>query len=357
MTMDFIKDQNPTALYEVGIKAGDNLPNYVKEASILQEEDLANIASTAFADSTNRLHPIHTKAATYMSAVYLAGAGMEGSREFAIVKEAADFYGISKDVEDALQLLSVTEKAASAERPATPHALTFELLENDTWKAYPMANEVQVTKAATDVVRDWNDGHIPTDWLFAAAQNIVKRANELGVYRNSIPDRIWELGEERLVDFTGAEVAAGLRKHAGVADITEYEQAVNKAAAGTITVEEAIDSWMHLDTVHNVSHKRYTSPHEAFYSGPKVAAVEKLAAENVVIEDIMIPVEAIRKLASDNGRLVKASFRKETADSVLSIVDTLKDVSIKTASDASAKLSKLTLDQRKEVLNLLTQVA
>lgn len=357
MTMDFIRDQNPTALYEVGIRAGDSLPNYVKEASILQEEELTHLADTAFADSIHRLHPIHTKAATFMSAVYLAGAGAQGTSEFNTVKEAADFHGISADVEAAIQLLAVNEKSASEERLPVPHAITFELHENETWTAYPMANDVQVVKAATDVVRDWNDGHIPTDWLFAAAKNIVKRATALDMYRNSIPDRIWALGEERLVDFSAAETAAETRKHAGVTDITEYEQAVKKAADGTISVAEAIDTWMYLDTTNNVNHKRYISPHEAFYSGPKVSTVEKLAAENVIIENIMVPINAFTKLADNNGNMVRASFRKEAAENILSIADMLKTASAKTASTASAKLSKLTLDQRKEVLNLLTQVA
>jgi len=348
--MDFTKDQNPTALYEVGIKAGDSLPDYVKEASILQEEDLVSLHDCAFADQANRLHPIHTKAATYMSAVYLAGEGKIDSKEFATVKEAAALFDIEQDIEDAVALLPQAEKSAH-ELAHEKYALSFQIEEEDTWKSYAINNEVEITKAATEVVRDWNDEHIPTDWFFHAARNIVKAASDLNIPRNEIPDKIWRFGEERLVDFDNVDFAIGERSRAGVSDVAEYAQALKQASAGTISVEQAIDTWMGLDAVNNISHKRVTSPHEAFYSGAKVAYLQELSEKNVFVSDIMIPTEEFNKLASDNYKLVRMAFRKEAADNIINIL------SEKDAAKATAKIASLESNQQKQLLSLLLKVA
>jgi hypothetical protein len=348
--MDFTKDQNPTALYEVGIKAGDSLPDYVKEASILQAEDLVSLHDCAFADQANRLHPIHTKAATYMSAVYLAGEGKIDSKEFASVKEAAALFDIEQDIEDAVALLPQAEKSAH-ELAHEKYALSFQVEEEDTWKAYAINNEVEVTKAATEVVRDWNDEYIPTDWFFHAARNIVKAASTLNIPRNEIPDKIWRFGEERLVDFDNVDFAIGERSRAGVSDVSEYTQALKQASAGTISVEQAIDTWMGLDAVNNISHKRITSPHEAFYSGAKVAYLQELAEKNIFVSDIMIPAEEFNKLASDNYKLVRMAFRKEAADNIINIL------SEKDAAKTTAKIASLESNQQKQLLSLLLKVA
>lgn len=350
MTMDFTKDQNPTALYEVGIKAGDRLPDYVKEAAMLQEEDLVSLHDCAFADATNRLHPIHNKASAYMSAVYLAGAGRADSTEFAAVKEAAALFDIEQDIEDALALLPQVEKSAH-ELATEKYALNFQIEEEDSWKAYAINNEVEVTKAATDVIRDWSDDHIPTDWLFHAARNIVKRANELNIARNDIPEKVWRFGEERIVDFNNVDFAIGERSRAGVADVSEYEQTLKQASTGSLAVEQAIDTWMGLDAVNGISHKRVTSPHEAFYSGAKVAYLKDLADKNIFISAVMVPVEEVQKLATDNYKQIRMAFRKEAAENIINIL------SEKDTAKTTAKIASLESNQQKQLLSLLLKVA
>jgi hypothetical protein len=355
--MDFITDKNPTALYEVGIKAGDKLPDYVKEAHMLQEEDVSNLASAAFADRSNRLHPIHTKAATYMSAVYLAGAGKTDSAEFAAVKQAAAFYDIEEDIDFAISLIPAQIKSASAELLTEKYALNFSVEEDDSWQAYPINTDVEVTKAATEVIRDWMDDHIPSDWLFHAAQNIVKQAHSLGIQHNDIPQRIWDMGEERMVDFDHALEIAYSRQASRPAAGNDYVNVTKQASEGAITVDAALDQWMTLDTIHKVSHKNDYSPHEAFYAGMKISEVNKQAACNVFISDVLVPANEILKLARDEARVIKMSFRKEAAENIIGILNTLNEGSEKAAAETSLKISKLPEVQRKELLNLLLQVA
>lgn len=361
--MDFITDQNPTALFEVGIKSGDKLPDYVKEATILQVEDVVSLANVAFADAGNRLYPIHTKAATYMSLVHMAGKGMQDTPEFFNAKQAAAFFDIEQDIDFALSLLPTVEKCASSNLTSDKYALTFQIDDESTWESYPVNTDVEVTKAATEVIRDWVDGHIPTDWMYHAAVNIVKQANALNIDRQEIPDRIWEMGEERLVDFAYAAEVANTRKSANVSNVDEYLDSVKQAEEGKISVDAAIDQWMTLDTVNGVNHRSATTPHEAFYSGIKIANVEKLAHAGVMLSDVLVPVQEILKLAADKGALIKMAFRKEAADNIIAIVDNLQSQQAigknneKAAALASASFSKLPEVHRKEILNILLQVA
>jgi hypothetical protein len=114
---------------------------------------------------------------------------------------------------------------------------------------------------------------------------------------------------------------------------------------------------MTLDTVNNVNHKRITSPHEAFYSGVKLATVEGMAKDHVVISDVMVPVAAVEKLLGNEGKAVKRAFRQETAEKILAAVKEIENRSEKTAAVITHKLAELSVSQRKELLNVLTVVA
>lgn len=326
--MDFITDQNPTAIYAVGIQAGDNLPDYVKESAVLQVEDVADLADTAFADSRHRLHPIHTKAATYMSAVYLAGEGKTDTKEFANVKRAAAFYGITDDVDAALVTLgdiNTQTKAAAATQDMEKYALTFNIEEgeDEAWTAYPVDTYLSVVKSATDVMEDWNRQRIPTDWLHTAAKVIVKRANDLGITHNELPARVWDIGTERVPDFDIALDVAETRKHAFAGTNGEaYIEAVKSAANGTVDVDTAVNTWMELDATNGVDHRKCISPHAAFYSGPTIAEVEKVAADHVVIKDVMVPYDVVGKLAA-NKTAIHRMFNKEAAEKVFDAITVL----------------------------------
>ena len=353
--MDFIKDQNPTALYEVGLKAGDLLPDYIKKASIPQPEDVTNLHDVAFADRVNRLHPIHTKAATYMSAVYLAGKGMQDTAIFSRVKAAGEVYGITDDIEAAIKLLPApTSKEASAAEEE--YALKFKMEDSDTWQAYAIGSYIDVTKSAVAVLRDWNDEHIPTDWLYAAARNIVKKAKELNVNRDDIPITLWEIGEPRVLDFKAAEEYALTRQDHGVADVAPYIDAVKKAATGESTAEDAISTWMLLDAQNGLTHKRLIAPQAAFYSGAKVAHIENLANSNVFIADVLVPREALCATLKNDGACIKKAFRAEQAAQIIDLVDSVH-AGTKSAAVASKEIANWPKHRQKELLSLLLEEA
>lgn len=362
--MDIITDQNPVALYEVGLRAGDNLPIYIKEASMLQAEDVSQLSDNAFADRINRLHPIHTKEAAYMSAVYLAGNNMTDTVEFETVKQACVFFDIYKDVEAAIDLIkdkteTSSKEAAAQDLCSDDFALKFNITEAETLEAYPIGNAFEVTKSASDLIRDWKDQHIPTDWVYAAAKNIVKKANAFNLNRNELSDRIWNMGEERLPDMEYATGIAEQRDRKFSPVNKEYSQTISKIASED-DIESAIDTWMTLDTVYGVNHLIETPPQEAFYSGPRVAEVEKLAHANVLINGVLIPSYAFNALSRDNYVSVKQRFNKEASTLIENSIETLSKgkLSSDTVTSVVAKeLEKLSSTQQKELISLLVDTA
>lgn len=346
--MDIISDQNPTALYEVGIRAGDKLPQYVKEASVLQPEDVVDLKDFAFADQANRLHPIHTKAATYLSAVYLAAAGLDNTPAFTAAKKAASAHGISEDVDYALTLIPKAEKSASEDKPL--YALEFDILD-DHIQAFPLNTEVQVYKSACDIDSLLNKGMSDVEWLTSATMNLVKRAKELRMSTAELPARIWRLGEERNVDFAKAADAVCTRSFAGVSDVSQYEEAVKSAAEGSISVDEALRKWADLDMINGLGYRNMLTPKEAFHSGYSMEATVKFANENVHISGVLVPMVAVKKLAAENIH-IKRAFRKENAEQIISLLE-----GEKSASELSSSLATLPVAHQKEILNLLLAVA
>jgi hypothetical protein len=66
--IDHVKDKNLTYLYNLDKTEG--LPDFVKQAGLLREDDATRLGSNLFADSNNRSFPTHTKPDTWLSSAY-----------------------------------------------------------------------------------------------------------------------------------------------------------------------------------------------------------------------------------------------------------------------------------------------
>jgi hypothetical protein len=66
--IDHVKDLNHSYLYNLDESEG--LPDFVKQAGLLQEEQAKLMGSNLFADAKNRLFPTHSKADTWLSAAF-----------------------------------------------------------------------------------------------------------------------------------------------------------------------------------------------------------------------------------------------------------------------------------------------
>lgn len=356
MTTDFVRDKNPTAIYKVAMEAGNDLPDYVADYEIPEDADLDALADTAFADPFNRLHPIHSKAASVLSGAYLAGKGLRESLEFQRAKKAAEFFGAKEDFDKLTSILVNQEKKAGEGRKEE-YALSFQLEDGGEIKHfYPINNEVQVVKAAVSSDSDWTSGRLPIDWYRGAAIKIVKKANELGLDKNSLPERVWNMGEERLPNLENAKVALVSRKRAGVNEegLKLYEDVIKSAATADSSVSDCVDLWLDLDAVHGVDYRSVTNPYAAFYSGPKISDVEKQAAEVIFIEDVPVPKTEVVGLLVDDALTIKREFNKAAAEKVEEALAPLKEeYSEKSAAIATARIASLPESSRKGILRIL----
>ena len=136
-----------------------------------------------------------------------------------------------------------------------------------------------------------------------AAREIVKAATEACVV-HELPGLIVQAGTPRFEDLDKAASLIESRReltknHDGA--FSEYEEAIKQAAAGEITPEDcmrkiaATDSAIGLRYNFNPRHP-VPLPHNIVFCGPTLQEVEKVAAENVVIRGVPVPLTALRNV-------------------------------------------------------------
>ena len=352
MQKDFVSDANPKPLYKAGL--ANSLPQYVKDYTLPTQDEMCKFSSVAFADKHNRLHPINSKAATFLSGIYLHGTGKYNSAEMESVKQAASFYGIEEDLEAVIQELdSTNKKQASANASSTSkedYAMRVEFEDEKTANFYPIGNEVQIRDSAVALNNHLMTGKIPSDWAYNAAVNIVKAAKEAGLRDIDLPNRVLNIGTPRLVDFEHAKLAAELRRYDLPSEdcVSLYLDVVKTAEENPEHVEDCIKLWSDLDMTHGIKYVKTFTPEEAFYAGERLDVIEKMASEVVVLRDVMIPADVVKNMEADK---ILTNFRKEASQT---IQEAIKLAGVNPA-EATKKLSELDEENQSELLSLLAK--
>ena len=337
MDKDFVRDQNPTPLYY--IYQQDYLPDYVKEAAFMEEEHVRELHDIAFADKVNRLHPIHSKTAAYLSGIYLAGHGENSGPVWEAVKQACEYYGVEDDLEQAVTaLMADPDYTKEASEETEKWAVHVQWNEEEVGSYYPINTPEEVKIAGVNLDQDYNRGKMPVEIFRAGAKNIMKEAHEQGVPLNSIPKSVQENGTERLPNLDYADLMLYTRKEAGVPEegMEIYKRCIKiaKEAGTDEAVETAVSIWRDLDTVHDIDYlkqangERVPSPQECFYTGMTVDELRKTAQEHVVLKGIMIPHVDFAQGLDSNFDVIDREFSKEAAEEikgVLKIAYTLED--------------------------------
>ena len=353
--MDYIKAHNPSALHVVlDVMAQDEIPEYVKEANQLEEADVKDLSSIAFADIVNRELPIHNKVATWLSAAYVKGNEEKVNRRVqARIKKAAANYGIEKDVELMETRMDETIKQA-AETPipeTVDYAVSLDYGNDRGIKNfYPIKNAAQTVDSAMKLMRDEKDGKLPIELVKVASVEIVKAANTQDIFEDQIPQRVWNLGIERVPDFDKAAEVAEQRRWEGVGDegVELYKGVVKSASEDS---PENMDQWIecfsNLDKIHNIKYSTVIlDPFQAFYSGDKVDTLKKASQENIIVQGVLIPVGLFTSLPADE---ITKNFNKYAADMLF---DLQKKASVDTAH-ANTEMDNMTDTQCKTLLKLL----
>jgi hypothetical protein len=296
-TLDFVTDNNPGWLAPVL----ETLPSYVKSASVITPDITAELSDLAFAGK-NRTFPIHTKEATFLSAVYLNHLGKSDSKEMENVKHAAAAHGIKKDLDLFLHHTSLNVKTANAAPiKKASYALT---VNNQSY--YPVNSFEQVQDSARELAADFNAGKLPSSWFKSASTVIMQKAAEFKMPSNEIVLDVREAGAEREPDFERAAILIQRRKLAKVdeAALAIYTDIVKTAAANPDKMDE------HMDLIHDMDRDfgiKYSSiqlnPCQIFYTGISKEEIKKASANNVIIGGVMVPALEFNRIKEDDIRL------------------------------------------------------
>lgn len=368
MTKDFVRDKNPTAIYDA------ELPDYVKSASVIGAADLEGLADVAFADRSRRLHPVHTKEAALLSALYLAGNGEEGSDAFKVAKQMCEMHGAGRDLERAVASLP-TAKMASA-TPLRKFALEVDFGDGNVGQYYPVGDAEDVAQSARFLDKDFFENRLPEHVFRRAARGVMKAAAQLGVSDRMITRTVKEAGQRRLHSPGGGADGVAERERLGVPGdgLGVYKAAADLAVAhGTKEAcLEACDIWRNLDTFHGVdqlgsSEKSAKDPEAYFFNGPTEEELDKAAGEYVAILDVLVPASAVAAVKANGGKYLERRFGKEAASRVGQALEGLyvkeKDVfgyggradekALEMNADVTEKVAALQNWEQRELLDLV----
>lgn len=352
--MDFVKDQNPRPVYLADELVG--LPEYVKSASELQPEELDALAVVSFASPAQREYPIHTKAATWLSAAYALGTFTEVPGYLqGRIKAAAEFHGISEDYEKLVAAFQNFNKKAS--EPTLSFALTVDFGEAGgnlgIQNFYPLNDEYDIVKSARVMLKDADEGRLPINYFRLAAKEVIKAAAAKSIPFDEFHPRIRAIGEDRFPDFEHALTCVGLRKSAGVDEeaVELYKAAALGARDEPEKIDQWLDIWLDLDATCGIKYAAaQPNPYEAFFAGDVMPDAEKVASEAVLVSSVMIPKSVLSGISED---VVRQNFKQATADV---IVDAVKQAA-EHPEIASGLLDTVDAENQAELLRVLLRAA
>lgn len=302
---DYTHTNNPRSLYlaEMAIP----FPQWIKGSAILTSDGLVKLASVAFADRDRRLLPLHDKEAAFFSSVdYFANVGSYPETTFAYIKEACDHFDIGADVAPyAEHFAGVFEKrAASEETDASPSRFAISThLNGRDFKLLPLHDAYEITKSAKDLVKMVDENRIHYLMFVDAAREIVKAATEAATL-SDLPGLVVHVGTPRFEDLDkAANMIESRRPLVGGFEgaFEAYTSAVKEAASGVITPEECMQKIAATDDVIGLRYNynprsRVPLPHDIVFGGPSFPEVEKVAAMNVLVRGVAVPLRAVQQI-------------------------------------------------------------
>jgi hypothetical protein len=360
---DFTTDNNPTAVYHADSKLG--IPEYVKSAELITPEVTKDLASVAFAEPRQRLFPVFSKAATYLSAAYLYGNKIENPVVESNIKRAAELFGISEDVKQLDDLFASLTKQAS--EPGVKYALTTDF-EGEfglgVQNFYPIGNYGEIVGSSELMLKDAHEDALPIEFLRSASIKLVKAAGEHGVDLTTLHPKLTSLGTLRMPDFETAANAIGYRKQAGLNEdqLDEYRDILAGAEAefskfASHTSEDTImemdkwaELWCLLDRENGIKYASVPNPYASFFTGMTMDEFEKAAASNVFVGGVMVPDFEVGSLKDE---MLDANFSADDAKIIKSARELAKTSGTTSCSLASDALSKLDEATSKDLLRVM----
>lgn len=362
--MDFLNDKTAAIL---SYAFENNLiPNFVKEASMPDTDEVKDLRDEAFGNPYTREYPCHTSESTVLSAVYASASGEDRDVLNNIYKKASAY-----DVHRYVNVIydhfdNQFEKIAAAkeqeETPMVKFALSL-VDENGRETAhYNTSTKEDTLLSIKHLEQDFNCGGISPHHMRKIASNIMESAKEFDIAPGYIPHVITKYASKRIPNAAQAFELIGLRKSA-CENINEYENIIEKLAndlaecngsedAMMDIADKAAEELLVLDKVNNIKYAAaQPDPYDIIFNGPTMEEFEKFAAEHVRILNIPVPVADMLNLADDK---INTCFSKQASEIISNVkVYLAGETSLQKSANAQNALEALNPEAAKHLLKLL----
>jgi hypothetical protein len=265
--------------------SGVNIPEYVKTAEVEDLHELRDLPKTAFADPNRGIYPINTPARVYVSNAHFinkqAAIAKLYGKEYAsqlesAIKQAADIFGISEDLEEYGS--SFNEKQASDY--AQRYMLNWSPAPDSSFELYPVKTASDLSEAAEHFTK--NISNFPFEVRVSTAGNFLKAAQELGV--DELPDLLAKYAGLFYPDLSSLQSELWRRSTKLASD--EHKEIYNKIAEDLHNMTSVEEVMKIAETCYNIESM------EGLYDKTKVAQLLGDPVDCIFTEQIV-------KIASD----------------------------------------------------------
>jgi hypothetical protein len=199
-----------------------NPPEFVKQASDEARQGAGVMPAQCYADQSGRRFPVHTAAATWLSAAYFLEKSAEFGRDYAAavgrrLLGMAQYWDILPEVEQLAERIAIEKRAASDELGDDAFALVETMADGSKERLLPLRGPAEV-KAAAEWLLTYRDA-FPLADRRAIATRVLQKAAEYDA-RPGDADAL-----DRMAGFGGCAL-----KHA-VAAVAERAQLARSAPA------------------------------------------------------------------------------------------------------------------------------
>jgi hypothetical protein len=318
------------------------VPNFIKEASSLEQEELSSLPDSAFASEGTRSLPITDPANVFVSAAYYYGANTPNNDVEQKIIKAASFFDILEDVErlreDIKNENSVNNKTAS---------------DNETW-------EISLTQQNGKTIKYAGDSTNIEKFSNEFISNLINKcsfnekvecaekiATELSRFNKNVPQRILQVSGRNITNtqkLAEQVKARAVRLFEDSDKVTlckiadALEQSEEKTLDGMRKIAEILETIDQQNKLQRFYGKSIQDPFESVFNtsvedAQKMAGIVELGGE----EYSMLDLELIEK------EIFKSALTKEA----------FEEIGIGTESEDLSKISKLSEDQKSVLASYL----
>ena len=288
------------------------VPSFVKQASVIQDEDLKSLPSKSFADA-KREFPIHTKQATWLSYLKSASESTTSDAVKETIIKAAEFWGIADDIYDIE--INLEKSAAPTELDDTDFAVVV----NEIERRFPLTS-VETVKAAGEGL--WkNRSTYPMTIRKEAAKRIIKKAKELKVNLDNIDFLEKTAGYGVGIGNEIKKALSNRRYITGGAPKEVLTKAAEEITTNIVDSEELQEKIATILDTFDREHKIYRhydhglrTPEEVCY-GLSLSSMEEKIASELRINNKSILFKDLATKKAEQFRALGDDFVNEIADS------------------------------------------